>query len=116
MLTSLKLGEVQSAGGGQGYVTYHTLAGGHNVFQPQTAGDVKCAVLILDGWTSGDTFRNLLALGILLGPRIPYYDNVLWVEPTCLTQNIFVAIIFHLGLLSKQGALWGSCQGREVMI
>lgn len=106
MLTSLKLGKVQPTGGGQGSVTYHTLVGGHVVFQPHTAGDVKCAVLILDGWTSGDNFRNLLALGVFLGPCMPRYGNVLWIEPICLTQNIFVAIIFHHGLFLKQGALW----------
>lgn len=71
---------------GQGNVPHHTLVGGHTVFQrglqPQMASDIKCAIFILDGWISDDALRNLHRLGILLGPLIPRYSNVLWVEPT----------------------------------
>lgn len=86
MLTYSRQSEVEPLGGRQGNVPYHTLVDGHPVFQrglqPQMASDIKCAIFILDDWTSGDTLRNLQELGILLGPVIPCYVYVLWVEPT----------------------------------
>lgn len=86
MLTFPRRCEVELTGGGQGNVPYYTLVGGHIGFQrrlqPQMASDIKCAIFILDGWISDDALRNFHKLGILLGPLIPCYINVLWVEPT----------------------------------
>lgn len=65
---------------------YHTLVDGHIVFQrglqPQVASDIKCTILILHGGASDNVLRNLLELGILLGPPFPRYVNILWVEST----------------------------------
>lgn len=86
MLTYSRQSEVEPLGGRQGNMPYHTLVDGHVVvqrgLQPQTASDIKCAIFILNDWTSGDALRNLQVLGILLGPLIPCYVYVLRVEPT----------------------------------
>lgn len=119
MLTYPRKREVEPLGGRQGNVLYLTLHG-HTGFQrglqPQIASDIIAAIFILDGWTSSDVLRNRRTLGILRGPLSPRYVNVLWVKPTCLTQNMCFFIIFHCGWNLKQPEDWLSCQEREVML
>lgn len=119
MLTYPRQREVALLGGRQGNVIYLTLHG-HTGFQrglqAQIASDIIGAIFILDGWTSADALRKLHILGVLRGPLSPRYVNVLWVKPTCLTQNMLFFIIFHCGWILKQTADWLSCQEREVML
>lgn len=91
VLTVLRQGDVPPPGGAQEHVLYPTLVGRivfPRALQLQRASDIECLVFVCNGSISGDVLRNVHTLGILLAPSTPRYVNVLWVEPTCLTQKI----------------------------
>lgn len=76
--------DIEPLGDKQGSVQHHTLVGSPTVFQrwlqSQVAGNIECAIIILQHGTGDMALSNFLELGILQGILPPLYAKGFWVE------------------------------------